>query len=272
MTKSMLAFPNKAAAVLSLVLLTACAPDITETDFYQRHPDPSELEPPEAMTIAESTADGFTLTLAAREALHAGYNRVLVKVVEGEAVVPFATVQLRATLGDRTAPVDRASVGEPDEDGFVEAGVYFLQPKGEAQTWALELAVAAEGRTVQTTFEVAVEDALWMQALDQDEPLYLSWVQPSRPVTGDDAYILALHRPTDTGFEAVTDAALDLYPYMDMGGGDGHSTPFAAPTHQAEGIYEGRVNFIMAGGWDMTVYVQRGSDRAEVLFDDFIVY
>ena len=245
---------------------------LTETDFYQRHPDPSERAAPEVMTITETTAEGFTLTLAAREALHAGYNRLLVKVAEGETVVPSATVQFTATLGDRTAPVDRATMSEADEDGFVEAGVYFLQPKGEAQTWQLELAVAAEGRTAQAAFEVTVEDALWMQALDQDGPLYLSWVHPSRPVTGDDAYVLALHRPTVTGFEAVTDAALDLYPYMDMGGGDGHSTPFAAPTHRADGLYEGRVNFIMAGGWDMTVFVQRGSNRAEVLFDDFIVY
>ncbi|GAB5520797.1 MAG: hypothetical protein RhofKO_30480 [Rhodothermales bacterium] len=268
----MLAFRTKALAVLSLALLTACAPDITETDFYQRHPDPSEAEAPEVMPLAETTADGFTLTLAAREAPHAGYNRLLVKVAEGQTVVPSATVQFEATIGDRTAPVDAITTTEPDEDGFVEAGVYFLQPKGDAQTWQLNLTVAAEGRTAQAAFDVMVEDALWMQEIDQDGPLYLSWVQPNRPVTGDDAYVLALHRPTGTGFEAVTDAALDLYPYMDMGGGDGHSTPFAAPTHRADGLYEGRVNFIMAGGWDMTVYVQRGGDRAEVLFDDFIVY
>ncbi len=61
---------------------------------------------------------------------------------------------------------------------------------------------------------------------------------------------------------------LDLYPYMDMGAGEGHSTPFLAPTHVGDGHYRGEVNFIMSGGWDMTVRMSGGE---EVIFKGFTV-
>ncbi|NND69985.1 MAG: hypothetical protein HKN43_00240, partial [Rhodothermales bacterium] len=76
----------------------------------------------------------------------------------------------------------------------------------------------------------------------------------------------------EQGFIPVTDAQIDLYPYMDMGAGEGHSTPFEKPVHIGDGEYRGMVNFIMAGGWDMTVYVQRPLSAPDtVLFQGFIV-
>ena len=58
-----------------------------------------------------------------------------------------------------------------------------------------------------------------------------------------------------------------------MGADQGHSTPYEAPVHTSNGRYKGSVNFIMSGGWDMTVFIQHTDmARDTVKFNGFIVY
>ena len=75
------------------------------------------------------------------------------------------------------------------------------------------------------------------------------------------------------GYEAYNAASVDLYPYMDMGGGEGHSTPFESPVFVRDGRYAGEVDFIMAGGWEMTVYLQLDQVEQHVVkYENFYVY
>ena len=67
---------------------------------------------------------------------------------------------------------------------------------------------------------------------------------------GKDGKILKVDRKVKA---AVDGATVELYPYMDMGGGDGHSTPHSGPEALDGGRYGWDVNFIMSGGWEMTV-------------------
>ena len=64
----------------------------------------------------------------------------------------------------------------------------------------------------------------------------------------------------------------DLYPYMDMGGGDGHSTPYDDFTAE-DGRYRWMVDFIMSGGWEMTVTLTPpGESQQTFRFVGYTVY
>lgn len=251
-----------------------CAPDISETDFYSLHPE-EEVEA-EALTLGAQTVGAWELVLKARTAPHVGYNRLLIEATRGGTAVEEATVQLAPRRQGQTAPLYAPVTVQADAEGYLEAGAFFLQPKGDAQTWTVQMALEALGQSVVVDWDVTVRDSLWMQTLAH--PLtgatyYLSWVQPARPITGEDVLIFAIHKATTTGFAPVRDVQLDVYPYMDMGAGEGHSTPYEAPQHDAGGLYRGTINFIMSGGWDLTLFVDHPSaPRDTVVFRGFTVY
>ncbi len=271
-----------AAALAVLLVLAGCAPDITETDFFSRHPEPSEAPDDAPRLLGERTVDGVSVALLTRGNLHAGYNRMLVRLrhADTDAIIPAATVQLIPTRRDGAteipAPLDPAVHYEADDDGLMEAGAYFIQPPGGEQIWDVAVNATFGATTVEAVIDVPVVDSLWLQTVESTggtPRYYVAWLAPTRPTTGEDDIAFGLFEETAGGFAPVEDAGIDLYPYMDMGGGDGHSTPYSAPAYAGAGRYQGRINFIMSGGWDMTLYVSRpGMTSETVVFRGFIVY
>ncbi len=269
------------AVVIAVAVASGCAPDITETDFFSRHPDPSEAPKDEAPRVLGQTAvDGWEIALLSRGDVFAGYNRLYVRLrAAGDDVpvtrVPVQLVPTREVDGVViTTPVDPPIEADADEAGLIPARALFLQDDAEPETWQVTVRATLGGGVREARFDVPVVDSLWLQVVDRAgvSPYYVAWIQPEQPRTGEDTIAFGLYEPTSDGFRVIEDAAIDLYPFMDMGGGDGHSTPYAAPAHTGDGRYEGRINFIMSGGWDMTVYVQRpGDTRDTVLFQRFIV-
>jgi len=267
----------KAVPVAGLLLafsLTGCAPDIAETDFYSLHPE----EEAEAViqTLGTQTVGDVELTLLARTQPYTGYNRFLLQAMQAGQALDEATIRLVPTRDGQTVPLETPASVQADADGYLEAGAFFLQPKGTEQTWNVGVELEAPGMSVEAAFTVTVRDSLWMQTVvdpQSETTYYISWVQPARPTTGEDVLEIAIHQTTDSGFVPVENARLDLYPYMDMGGGEGHSTPYDAPTHEARGFYRGTINFIMAGGWDLTLFLEQSQgERDAVVFKGFTVY
>ncbi len=259
-----------------LILVAGCAPDISETDFYSLHPDPDEVGPGTLVELGSETVDGVHVTLFAREAPHVGVNELYVRASEGGVVIDEATTSAVARVDSRSAPQQSSTAAKADDEDLLPVRVMFLQPKAESVQWQVEVRLGLGSKTVAAAFDVAVEDGLWMQELERpgdDSRYYVTWVAPVRPSTGDAPFELAIYRQTEDDFVPVEGAVLDLYPYMDMGAGEGHSTPYAAPVAVGGGRYVGKVNFIMSGGWDMTVYVQFGQDEQRtIVFGGFTVY
>ncbi|MEZ4703418.1 MAG: FixH family protein [Rhodothermales bacterium] len=268
--------------LLGTLVLGGCAPDITETDFFSRHPDPSEAQEDDLpRLLGQQTLEGWDLALLSRGEIHAGYNHLLVRLNRSgtDEHATSARLQLIPTREEDgstiAAPVESPLPVEADDSGYFSVPVLFLQPKGPTFTWQVAVVAQMGSETRTGRFDVPVVDSLWLQEVVSPGqfPYYVAWVQPGRPKTGEDTIAFDLFARTEDGFAPIDDASVDLYPYMDMGGGDGHSTPYAAPAHTAKGRYEGRINFIMSGGWDMTVFVDRpGEARDTVLFPRFIVY
>ena len=63
-------------------------------------------------------------------------------------------------------------------------------------------------------------------------------------------------RESMMSFPPVNSAELVVYPYMDMGGGSGHSTPFETPVAMGEGMYTGSINYSMSGTWTTDITLQ----------------
>ena len=269
------------AALLVLAGLGGCVPDgITDYDYKQHQPPSTLPEERGNVLVGEAETSGVRVALFIDKGAHTGYNRLRVRLSDatseaaiGEARVTFAPRYTRE--GEAwEVPFEDPTSTQADDEGFFEGAAFFLPPESEAGQFALDVAFDAGGRSGAVTFPLDVRESLWMQRVETAAGRYfVSWVHPERPAVGENVFEVTLHRETEGGYAPLTSAALDLYPYMDMGGGDGHSTPYEATVHAGEGRYRGTVDFIMSGGWDMTVYVRReGAATDTVLFEDYTVY
>lgn len=265
-----------------LIITAGCVPEnLTEYDYKQFQP-PSTLPVDKGnVLIGEQEAAGLTVALYIDKGAHTGYNRILVmlKNTATDALLPEALITLQPAYelnGEAwEVPVENPAGTTADDEGFFEGAALFLPPEASAGAFTLTIQFDAAGvGTGEVVFPLEVEESIWMQRVETENGrYYVSWVDPARPIVGQNPFEVDLHREVAGGYEPVDDASLDLYPYMDMGGGDGHSTPFDAPVHLKGGRYRGAVDFIMAGGWEMTVYVDRGGSTPDtVKFVDYTVY
>ena len=240
-----------------LVLMSGCAPDITETDFFSRHPDPMETEEGDVVLAAHTEGD-ISIRVLSAEGLGWGFNPLLFET-EGSVSELRATIFLDTGVSRIESPLGSTISGS-------EELVHLLDP-GIDGDWILEISWTTTQGRFTARYPVEVAEDIWIQQVEGQQT-FVSWIAPGSPTTGSDAFEVAIHSFDGASFSPVTSATLDLYPYMDMGAGEGHSTPYLAPSHVGNGHYRGEVNFIMSGGWDMTV---RMLDGEEVIFKGFTV-
>ncbi len=266
--------------ILGLFWLAGCVPDdVTSYDFKSLQPP---YDPPEEVgnvLIGEQSVNGLDLKLYIEKGAHTGYNRLFFSIAEGGTQVTEAQLSISGIceLADQTiqVPVENPASTTANAEGLFEGSAFFLSDTPDTGTWTIGVNLeTANGKQAEATFTPVVKESLWMQRFEADGAQYfVSWVSPGRPVTGENPFEVALHRQEANTLTSVPNAVVDLYPYMDMGGGDGHSTPYEPPVHTGDGRYTGTVNFVMSGGWDMTVYINRpGHPIDTVLFEGYTVY
>ena len=246
---------NRLFLFVALVGLAGCVPDgLTDFDFQELQPNPPADELTGEVVVGTARDAGLAVELTAmRGGPHLGYVRLGLAVTRGGTAVTDATVSLSATADGGPAAGVALPVETPtrDADAVYRGAAFLLAPDTTARQFTLTATIASGGTTAEVAFPVEARNDLWMQAAGAD--VLVSWVDPLRPVVGENRYVVAAHRWTGTAFEPIDGATVRLYPYMDMGGGDGHSTPHGAPEALGDGRYGWDVDFIMSGGWDMTV-------------------
>lgn len=227
------------------LLLAACVPDgLTDYDWKARQPDP--LPPPVLrgrVLVGTANAGATPLTLSIDEGPREGANVAYVTGASG--------VTLDAACSGAPMPVEAA----PDVPAAT-ARLFLLPERPGA---ACEIGATTGGQRAAFSV-VAVASPTTLQRADG---FTLAWQQPLKPLVGGNALVLRLfdaqRRPVDV-------PALGLYPYMDMGGGSGHSTPFRPPGRTVPGRFDGQVDFVMSGRWDLTVYLDRDAATPRVTF------
>lgn len=235
------------------VALSGCVPDdLTDYDWKALQPAPLPTPTLRGRVLVGTANAGATpLTLSIDEGPREGPN---VAYVTGATAV---TVDARC--GDVPMPVEPAN-GVP-----AAAARVFLLP--DASGAACEIGATTGGQRAAFPV-VAVASPTTLQ---RTGGFYLAWQQPTQPLVGGNALVLRLF---DAARQPVNAGAIDLYPYMDMGGGSGHSTPYRAPVRTAPGRFDGQIDFVMSGRWDLTVYLDRAVDapRLSFRFPGFYVF
>lgn len=266
---------------LTLVLQGCVPEELTDYDFKELQP-PSTLPVDKGnVLIGEQEIAGTRVALYIDKGAHTGLNQIGVMLLDagtGHAYTD-ALVQLEPvyTVDGEAVNVhfENPATTTANEEGFFEGSAFFLPASPAAGTFSLQISFEiSTTQKGQVTFPLDVEESIWMQRLETANGRYfVSWVHPARPTVGKNVFEVAIHEAIAGGYAPLNNARLDLYPYMDMGGGDGHSTPFEAPQYVQEGLYRGAVDFIMAGGWEMTVYINmENNNRESVRFVGYRVY
>lgn len=266
---------RRASLALAL-LLAACLPDgLTDFDFQALQPPRPDPEPPEAFArVAEAETEGLRLALdvfGARDGTaRAGFRpaRLTLTHTDGRPAGGLEpTLRLDVLRDGQAVALPAPEAAAAGADGTLTTALALVPLGGEARL----VARFADGRQATLAFALAPDRRRAARA--GDGPLWALWHAPARAVVGDNTVVVGLYE--DRGAEVVTAPArrTEWYPYMDMGGGDGHSTPFTTPIEFAPGLWRSRVDFIMSGGWDLTVRAgSRGEPLRPAVFAGFTVY
>jgi hypothetical protein len=244
------------------LLLGGCAPDITETDFFSRHPEDT-VPVSDEVVLLDHQNGAVSIRLISEGGLRAGLNDILIESSGGAT-----RIQLSAILDTGLHRIESPVPTEEIENG---QSVFVLPPEGVDGDWLIQLTYTTPDGQWAVHAPVSIRESQWVQRL-ADSDNYISWMTPIIPSSGIETMEFALHHFTGEAFQPVENAQMDLYPYMDMGGGEGHSAPYVAPVSSGNGRYRGNVNFIMSGGWDLTVQVDVPAiGNKSVLFKGFTV-
>ena len=226
----------------------------------------------DAISIQTATVDGYTVELLANNSLTTGYNQLFWKVTSGEDMVDISAIAvspiMHMTTMSHACPYDQPT--KMDEyDGVFSSMAVFIMATSEMGYWEISFDIETQtGATISGAMPIDVESS-WrlnsVKSTDGTTSYYVSWYTPEQPKTGNQELSFMVHkRETMMSFPAVADAELDVYPYMDMGGGEGHSTTFENPAAAGSGMYTGSINYSMSGTWTTDVTLIVGGDELEV--------
>jgi hypothetical protein len=248
-------------ALLALgFIATGCIPDqITEFDFKALQPDSNPI--PSPFTRNYNLSDGSqNAEISILGGIQWGTNSF-----ESEQALALPVTESQS----RIAAEGVHYFYEPQQHSF------FLLPEPTfAQEFPTNINQLNFGGMTMNLNGAAIRDTLWLQLKEIDgTPFAFCWEKPLPSLTGEQDIQFRLFYWENSSWKPVNDAVLNLYPYMDMGGGDGHSTPFQKPIFIGNGAYKGMINYIMSGGWELTLIAQiPENDEQHIRFSPFYVY
>jgi hypothetical protein len=255
------------ALVVLIFTLSSC--DITNSSDSDSEP---ELD---LVTIGSVTSGDYTISLESDSMLETGVNQLYWKIEQdGNLISPGSiTITPLMDMGDmmHSTPFQQPEVA-PEDDRYFSNMAVFIMASGSMGSWSIGFDITLPNQEVLIG-EIPVEvNSSWRLTSvrdDEDNIYFITWMHPRQPVTGNNTLAFMVHtRESMMSFPPVVDAELEIYPYMDMGGGSGHSTEFTAPDAQEAGYYEGSINYSMSGTWTTSVSLTAGDvTLPEVMFE-----
>lgn len=225
----------------------------------------------EAITIQTATIDGYTVELLSDQALVTGYNQLYWRVTSGGELVDIQSFTIAPSMtmtmmGHSHATPFNQPTETAEYDKVFSNMAVFIMPSGDMGYWEIDFDIqTATDQTISGSMEIEVASS-WrltsVKSTDGSTTYFVTWYAPQEPATGNQELSFMVHkRVSMMSFPAVTNAEVSVYPYMDMGGGEGHSTPFQNPEPMGEGMYTGSINYSMSGTWttDITLLIDGDS-------------
>lgn len=243
--------------------------------------DSSDNNDPELdlIPINSVTVDGYTVSLEAPNELEIGANQLFWKIKQGDDTITpqsftISPIMDMATMSHST-PFDQPETDAID-DSYLSNLAVFIMPSGDMGSWTINFQFTTQsGSDISGEMPVNVNSSWKIMNTEDDngKKYFVTWFEPQRPMSGNNDLTFLVHtRETMMSFPAVSDAELIVYPYMDMGGGTGHSTPFTPPVATGNGFYEGDINYSMSGLWTTTVELVVENDTLpEMVFEYSVI-
>ncbi len=251
------------AAIAVLLLFTAMACSSNNSD--------PKLE---LILINSVTADGHTVLLEAAEPLATGGNTLYWKVQKDGKDVEIESMtihpMMEMTEMSHATPFRNPKMDKEDTSYFSNLAI-FIMPSGDMGSWDISFEIETKNQQIISgTMPVEVADS-WRQTSVRNsngDVYFITWLAPYQPINGNNSFQIMLHtRENMASFPPVSDAELIVYPFMDMGGGHGHSTDFNTPEAAGDGLYKGSINYSMSGDWTTSVQIiAEGDTLHEVVF------
>ncbi|MEW6433372.1 MAG: FixH family protein [Myxococcota bacterium] len=228
---------------------------------------PAPVAGPTPTTVATATEGALTVELLSLKPLAVGQNRLFYRVTQGgkpvaEAHLAQHPLMTMPSMKHGCPLVDPAH--DANADGLFEGTVIFNMPSSDMDTWDLSVDVTPHGAAAATTVSfpklaVADSDARRSVTVNGMTTMVTLGFADGAAKVGENAYTVSVHRPQDMmklTWLPVTDLAITATPEMpSMGHG---SSGNVNPVHRADGLYDGTVNFSMAGDWVLHLDLKSG--------------
>lgn len=258
---------NAFGRIAAMAVLVLAAVSCNTTD----NSDP-ELD---LVPINSIIVDGYTISLESDKELETGANSLYWKIEQnGDLITPRSiTLNPMMDMGDmmHSTPYDQPEIAEED-DRYMSNMAVFIMPGGMMGSWTINFEIITKTDEVITgemPIDVASSWKLTSVRDENDKIYFITWFGPQVPVSGQNDLTLLVHtRESMMNFPPVENIEMGVYPYMDMGGGSGHSTNFTNPVATGDGFYEGDINYSMSGTWTTSVNLIVENDTLpEVVFE-----
>jgi hypothetical protein len=231
----------------------------------------------ELMMVSSKQSSQDQFTVMTTDSLAVGYNEIYIEVKDSEGDLrnlsnPVIKPIMYMPTKTHSAPASGTEIVEANGSTYLKADIYFVMPSMDGSQWVLRVSgERADGSSLETEIDVDVANSSLQRKMTVNDRMYiLTYVQPKTPVVGGDVYEVAVHYKQDMmNFPALESAQVEIDPFMDMGGGEGHgpTSVQAVADEQGNGRYKGDIVYNMSGEWQLTFSVTAG-DSVDITFPE----
>ncbi len=226
-----------------------------------------------------ATGSSSIVALYSESSLKTGYNKIYAAVYDSATGAAITDAHVSITpMMDMGTMIHSAPKEDPTEDivegKWFKGAVVFIMPSNSTQFWEMHVHVhnhtapgMPSGEVMFSGLSVADNSTKYktLQASDGSR-LYLSYIEPSKPIVGINDLEFTVHKRTDMmNFPPDESFTTTIYPWMPS---MGHGSPNNVdPVASGQGHYKGKVNFTMTGDWQIKVYLQKNGVTDSTYFD-----
>ncbi|RPI16086.1 MAG: hypothetical protein EHM58_12645 [Ignavibacteriae bacterium] len=235
--------------------------------LYACKDNPTVIEPPVSNTGYKKVMDAvsgstkFEIYKNGSENLTFGYNEIGFKVFLDNQEQTSGFVKFTPRLYDnvptpgwvcQSAPV--SSRFERDANGYFIGYANFIKATSSPFTWYGFFNYNDQANADSVVFNVNASSQAQLLSFRGPSPdtnwYCITLISPFTPKYGLNEFKCMLHTSADqTGYTEVENAEMIIWPWMpSMNHG---SSSNINPTYSGKGVYTGRVNLVMSGGWEV---------------------
>ncbi len=256
------------AGIWVLLSLASC-----KKEHQVEYPIPSNLQ-----LISSGYAQGASIRVEiyASNNLFVGYNRLYIALYDSVSNnrITQSQISLSASMkaGNgilQAGPVENPA-GQNADNGLFNAAAVFVSPSTGAGVWMLAVQISNTAGNATGIFSSTVNiiqpspaKAYTVSMQGDSTSMFVALVQPSNPQPGANSFEMAIYHQVNAAcFAPDSSYMISLYATMPFMTGM-NAPDNVNPVYTANGHYQGKVDFIMTGTWQIYITLTHNSEVAD---------